>query len=48
VKTHISENVRFLEHESEVLKANPLGDPHLPLSGVCAAGLRCLRICVTL
>ena len=26
---HISPNVRFLEHTSEVLKGNPLGDEHL-------------------
>jgi enterochelin esterase family protein len=29
VKTHISENIRFLKHESEVLKGNRLGDPHV-------------------
>ena len=29
MKTHISENIRFLEHESEVLKGNRLGDPHV-------------------
>ena len=27
MKTHISENIRFVEHESEVLKGNRLGDP---------------------
>jgi enterochelin esterase family protein len=26
--THVSENIRFIEHESEVLKGNPLGDPN--------------------
>jgi S-formylglutathione hydrolase FrmB len=29
MKTHLSENVRFVEHESEVLKGNPWGDPHV-------------------
>lgn len=29
MKTHISENIRFLEHESQVLKGNRLGDPHV-------------------
>jgi enterochelin esterase-like enzyme len=29
MKTHLSENIRFVEHESEVLKSNPLGDPHV-------------------
>lgn len=29
MSTHISDNIRFLEHESEVLKGNPLGDPHI-------------------
>lgn len=29
MKTHLSENIRFVEHESEVLKGNPLGDPHV-------------------
>lgn len=29
MKTHISENVRFLEHESEALKGNALGDPQV-------------------
>jgi len=29
VRTHISENIRFLDHESNVLKGNPLGDPHV-------------------
>jgi S-formylglutathione hydrolase FrmB len=29
MKTHLSENIRFVEHESEVLRGNPLGDPQV-------------------